>query len=538
MEVEVKTLQEGKRSLKYGSIAVLVTVSVSVLFILACGAEGTATQTPVPAATLTATAGPTSTLTPTDAVAKVPISPRLKVAMQPPGSQTTLYHLHNSGSSTGILRTIYNNLIWKDRFTEEDKPMLATEWSMSPDGKKWTFKLRRDVLFHDGTEFTSKDVRRSWEITTSPQSQSFRAKPWAARVGSAENIDISNPYEVVFNLTTPVADLNAEVAESSVFPILSADYWDKLGEKGYGEKPIGTGPFKFVELQVESHMLVERYKRSGDSHWWQIPEFDEVLFQFVPEASTRLAMSLAGETHIAEIPALLMPQVEAKGIQRVRSTLPGLSFLFIFGGLYYPEPMQYEGVDLGKNYDPSEPFLNIKVRQALNLAIDREQIRRTFFGDRGTLQAIHGMVPWHPGYLAEWKPYPFDPQNAKQLLAEAGYPDGLTFDLVVPPNIAAVPEGPDIAEALVSMWQAIGVTANLKTLEFGQLIAKSQAFEMHRTVWGINFGATTTISGTWSNAVYSGVPIWHDQFLLQKYDEYAKSVDPVRRNALEVEYGK
>ena len=338
------------------------------------------TATPRATAVPTATATPRPTPTPTVEMTpepKVPVSSRLVLAVSPPGSQTTMYHTQNSGSSTGVLRTIYDQLIWMDRHTEAYEPMLATEWSMSPDGRTWTFDLRKGVMFHDGTEFTSKDVRRSYDVTTLESSLSYRRTTWVNWVGDSTNIDTSDPYKVVFNLQAPTPFLIQDVSEASVFPILSANHWDSKGEEGYSDNPIGTGPFTFAEFGVGVGLLVERFKDPGDDHWWKIPEFAEVNFLYVPEPATRQAMLIARETHMASIPALLMQGATAAGFKRVRSTLPGMSYFFVFP-LFFPEPITYRNSSYGENYDPDDPLNDVRVREALNIAINRE-------GDSGGL---------------------------------------------------------------------------------------------------------------------------------------------------------
>ena len=460
------------------------------------------------------------------------------IAMSPPGSQTTMYHTQNSGSSTGVLRTIYDQLLWMDRFTELQEPMLATEWSMSPDGRTWSFDLRKGVLFHDGTEFTSKDVRRSFDVTTMESSLSYRRRTWVNWVGDSTNIDISDPYKVVFNLQVPTPFLIQDVSESSVFPILSADHWDSAGEDGYSANPIGTGPFTFVDFAVGEGMLVERYKNAGDDHWWKIPEFSEVQFQYVPEPATRLAMLLANETHMSGIPALLMPEATERGFERVRSTLPGMSFFFVFP-LYFPEPIEFQGMSFGDKYDSSDPLNDVRVREALNIAINREEIREVFLEDRAFLQAVHGMMPSRRAYDPNWTPYPYDPERAKQLLSEAGYGDGFELNVVVAPNMSGFPEAPDITEATLPYWNAIGVKTNFTTLDYGLVISNTQSYQYGGTLVGYRFGAGPGyISGSWSNGLFSGVPIWQDLFLLEHYKEYEQTVDADRLDELELVYGK
>lgn len=449
-----------------------------------------------------------------------------------------MYHTQNSGSSTGVLRTIYDQLLWMDRYTEAYEPMLATEWSMSPDGKTWTFDLREGVMFHDGTEFTSKDVRRSFDVTTLESSLSYRKRTWDNWVGDSTNIDISDPHRVVFNLQVPTPFLIQDVAEASVFPILNADHWDSEGEDGYSDNPIGTGPFTFSEFGVGVGLVVERFKDPDDNHWWKIPDFAEVEFQYIPEPATRQAKLIARETHIASIPALLMQGATAAGFKRVRSTLPGMSFFFVFP-LFFPEPIEFQGSEYGKNYDPNDPLNDVRVREALNIAIDREEIREVFLGDRAFLQAVHGMMPTRRAYDPAWTPYPYDPERAKMLLAEAGYANGLELNVVVAPNMSGFPEAPDITEATLPYWNAIGVDTNFTTLDYGLVISNTQTYQYGRTMVGYRFGVGPGyISGTWSNGLFSGVPIWQDPVLLEHYKEYEQTVDADRLDALELIYGQ
>ena len=505
------------------------------------------TAAPRPTATPRATAAPTTTATPRPTPTptaimtpepKVPVSSRLILAVSPPGSQTTMYHTQNSGSSTGVLRTIYDQLIWMDRHTEAYEPMLATEWSMSPDGRTWTFDLRKGVMFHDGTEFTSKDVRRSYDVTTLEASLSYRRTTWVNWVGDSANIDTSDPYRVVFNLQAPTPFLIQDVSEASVFPILSADHWDSEGEEGYSDNPIGTGPFTFAEFGVGVGLLVERFKDPGDDHWWKIPEFAEVNFLYVPEPATRQAMLIARETHIASIPALLMQGATAAGFKRVRSTLPGMSYFFVFP-LFFPEPITYRNSSYGENYDPDDPLNDVRVREALNIAINREELREVFLGDRAFIQAVHGMMPTRRAFDPEWTPYPYDPDRAKALLAEAGYPDGLEISVVVAPNMSGFPEAPDITEATLPYWNAIGVKTNFTTLDYGLVISNTQTYQYGHTLVGYRFGVGPGyISGTWSNGLFSGVPIWQDPVLLEHYKEYEQTVDADRLDELELIYGQ
>ncbi|MBM3925846.1 MAG: hypothetical protein FJ320_07650 [SAR202 cluster bacterium] len=314
------------------SVWALAALLVSIGVIAACGDESTSSPTGAPQAT--ATSQPTSTPVPTStptAAPKVPVSPRLEVAMVTPGNQVTMYHL-TFFSAGSVLRPMYNFLIWNDVKSDQEKPMLATEWSTSPDAKSWTFTLRKGVPFHDGSEFTSKDVRRSWEIITSAKSIATGASDFRGNIGSADNIDISDPGKVTFKLAQPWPEFSFAVSEAYTLAIYKADHWDKVGEEGYKANPIGTGPFKYKELKVNEHLLYERFKKKGETHWWKVPEFDELQFHYVNEDATRLAMLLAKEVHIADISRTLLPQAQSRGFKVANASLPGLEFRGVIGG--------------------------------------------------------------------------------------------------------------------------------------------------------------------------------------------------------------
>jgi peptide/nickel transport system substrate-binding protein len=526
--------------MRYFSLRLFSILGIAIIctiVILACGDESTPT-------TLRTTVTPSATATPSSATATVasgqPVAPRLKVAVPPPAHQVTLPH-KTTGSGGGPLRTMYNFLIWNDRFTNEYKPMLATEWSIGSDAMSWTYQLRKDVTFHDGSEFTSKDVRRSFDITILPDSLVAGAGEFRQKVKTADNIDISKPHEVVFKTVEPWLTMDFTASEDRTFYIYSADHWDRVGEQGYSENPIGTGPFKFKELKIGSHLLVERFKKPGENHWWKIPEFDEIQLLYVPEEATRMAMLLAGEAHMSELSGLLMDEVKTKGYVASRSTLPGQSFFFIFGGLNFPEKFEYNGTVYGDHYNPDNPFLDIKVREALNIAIDREQIRKTFFGERAIDQTVHLFPPNRQPYNSNWKPYPYDPDRAKRLLAEAGYPQGLTFDMPITLNIPGISEAPNVAEAVAGMWLKIGVKANLVPTEYGELAVKSGSYGFDGAIYNMAINSALTVGLGWEFGLFGGgtrTIIWQDPLLRDLYvDQYRKELNPTRRMELELQFG-
>ena len=464
-----------------------------------------AVPTPAPPPTAMATAEPTPTPAATMAP-KVPVDARLKVAMVPPGHQVTMMY-RTFQSSTGPQKAMYEHLIYKDRYTGEfNNEQLATEWTMEPDGMSWTFKLREGVPFHHtGTEFTAKDVIHTVRVLG--RDDSLASSSIWQDLGLADtNFVVSNDYEITWNLDKPEPLLDFWMAEEWVAGIISKDYTDLVGLDGYHERPIGTGPFRFVELVIDSHILHERV----EDHWRQTPEFHELQFFYIKEDSTRLAKLLTREVALADVPRTQLPEAVQRGLQVATSTLPGFYIYAFIGGQYYDQPTTVlagarkgETEEVAQGYSADDPLRDPKVREALNVAINRDAIRQAFWGDAAIPQAIHNVPPYRYDCKDEWfphpgpaggtgcegrgYPYPYDPDRAKQLLAEAGYPDGFDFRLMMAPNMAGVPEGPDVGEAIHSDWGAIGLSADIVVVEFAEVLRLQRERDMGRTVFMMRY---------------------------------------------------
>ena len=271
--------------------------------------EGAATEAPAEAAAPTTAAPTTAGAAPTEAAAQAtatprpaavatqppadaePVAGRLKIAFRVPVDQVVVPY--KAFITSPLMRPTYDQLIWNNRFSNAQEPMLATEWSMSPDAMNWTFKLREGVEFHhapnfEGGEFTAKDVVRSYDLMFAEGHRPSNIPAWKERVGGSENIDVVSDYEVVFRLIAPWPTLNfgADEEHQNTMGIYSADYWDESGQEVYEGHPVGTGPWRFVELRTNEYILWERFKEPGDDHWWKIPEFSEMQVFFVPEHAT------------------------------------------------------------------------------------------------------------------------------------------------------------------------------------------------------------------------------------------------------------
>ena len=469
-----------------------------------------ATQPATPAATAapTATAAPSTppptprpTASPTPLVTpppdRVPVDPQLKIAMVPPGNQVTMMW-ETLQSGTGPLKPMYEMLIGEDPFTGSWTEMgLASEWSVAPGAKDWTFKLREGIPYHStdtwtGGEFTTKDIHGSIATLVREDAKSTASIWTNLGAQKPEAFDIVDDYNFTWRLSKGEPLFESYASSGWVATMLSKDYMDAVGIEGYRAHPIGTGPFSFIELKIDEHILYERV----EDHWRKVPEFHELKFFYVKEDSTRLAMQLTDESHIADIPAILIPETLERGHVVSVGTLPGF-FLYIWiGGLYYDSEQTIRVGDragetqpVAPGFDAEDPFRNVLVRKALNLAVNRDLLNQTFWDGDAIPQLIHGFPPTNPDFKHDdWTPYPYDPEAAKQALAEAGYPDGFEFDFQTS-IVSGVPEAPDVAEAVTDMWRSIGLKPNLLPIEYGTMRSEMRARDVGRTVGTFRQGA-------------------------------------------------
>src|SRR6266571_8580164 len=355
---------------------------------------------------------------------------RLKIAVAPLGWDTNFSWLQ---SRSGMLdkRPALEYLVGIDRNTGAYIPELAEKWEMAPDGKSWTITLRQGVKFHETWgEFTAQDIRHSIVLICQPESVQTDAGLWRTLMGieKADTMDdmakkveqmveIPDNHQVIIHTKVATPELVDSLSANGDLVMESKARWDAGGKKLYEQKVVGTGPFEFVERKVGSHVL---YKRV-DNHWRQTPEFKVLEFCWVPEGVTRLATVLAEEVHISDVDRNLQKDAAAKGMKIVRSILPAIQHMWFFGGLYFATP---------DKLDPKVPFVKPEVRQARNLAINRNAIANSLLGGRVQPLRIMGYHPelstalwpgiWNPEWDKRFEElYGYNPTKAKALLEQA-----------------------------------------------------------------------------------------------------------------------
>jgi len=410
---------------------------------------------------------------------------RLRIAVAPLGYDTNFSWLQ---SLSGQLdkRPALEYLVGIDRHTGAYIPELAETWDMVPDGKHWIITLRKGVKFHEHWgEFTARDVRHAVSLITQPESVATAASFWRNVMGVTktdsveevarkveQGVETVDDYKVVFHLKQVVPEFVDNISANRELAMESKARWDAGGKELYGQKVVGTGPFEFVERKVGSHVL---YKRV-ENHWRKTPEYKELEFRWVPEGVTRLASLLAGEVHISDVDRVLQKDAMAKGMKISTSTLPAMQLQWQFGGTYFASP---------DKLDPKVPFVKPEVRQAMNMAVNRQALAENLLGGKVQPHRVMGYHPqlstaiWPGIWNPEWdkrfeERFGYDPVKARALLAQAGYPQGFEFTLYLY-TLPGLPEIIDIGQAMALDFQAIGLKPKLVEVEF------SRVRELYRT---------------------------------------------------------
>ena len=237
------------------------------------------------------------------------------------------------------------------------------------------------------------------------------------------------------------------------------------------------------------------YERVPYDHYRVTPDFKELELKLVKEPATRLASMMAREAHMAVINRSLLQEALDDGLEVVNSQIAGVTPLIAFGGLYFDS-------SLADKYDPTVPWAapgeqGRKVRMAMNKALDRDQITNAIFaglGEKTYVSALHAAFKggYNPKWDESWEElYGYDPERAKELLVEAGYPEGFEVPIKVF-TLTGVPEMPDYLEAAAGMWQSIGLQPRLEELEFARWREKYRAAETNCCVYGFRGSALPT----------------------------------------------
>jgi peptide/nickel transport system substrate-binding protein len=330
---------------------------------------------------------------------------------------------------------IYEGLVGRDK-NAEIKPLLAKEWEQLDD-LTWEFKLRSDVKFHDGTAFNADAVKTTFNRLLDPNV----ASPRAVVFKMVKEVKVVDEFTVQFILSEPFSPLLSILA-SHEGGIISPKTIEKFGKKIINE-PNGTGPFVFESWTPGQEIVFNKNKE----YWGTKVKVDKVVYKVVPEETTRISMIETGEAHVAEpLSVPMMTTVEASSASEIYRSEG-------FG-------TEYIGFNVQK-----EPFNDIRVRKAISHAVEMDSIIKGVYNNVGKkANSLLGSKVF--GYHPDMSAYEYNLNEAKKLLAEAGYPDGFETTLKTMDSKERI----NMAEVLQSQLKGIGIKVNIEVLEYGTFI--------------------------------------------------------------------
>jgi len=387
--------------------------------------------------------------------------------------------LYTSGTSVDASAVpVYNRLVDFKAGTTELQPSLAESWDVSEDGKVYTFHLRKGVKFQSNKFFTptrdfnaddvifsfmrQKDPKHPYHNISNGNYSNFESLEFGKLITAIDKVDDNT---VRFTLAHPEAPFVPDLAWYFA-SILSAEYANAMLKAGTPEKvdmePVGTGPFKLAQYQKDSRILFTAFPE----YWQGKAKIDRLVFSITPDASVRVAKLEKNECQVMPFPnpADLPRLKENKDIQLMSKAGLNTGFLAF--------------------NTQKAPLDNVKVRQALALAINKPAIINAVFQGTGT--AAKNLLP--PGVWSadsELQDYPYDPEKAKALLKEAGLPEGTTIDLwAMPVQRPYNPNAKRMAEMIQADWAKVGVNAKVVTYEWGEYLKRVKSGEHQAALMG------------------------------------------------------
>ena len=374
---------------------------------------------------------------------------------------------------------MFNRLVEFEIGTTNIVPALAESWTVSPDGKTYTFKLRKGVKFHSNAnfkptrDFNADDVVFSWNRMADDNhpfhkmtaGQTFAYYEDMGMKNIVDNVQKVDDYTVRFNLKRPEAPFLADMAMDFA-SILSQEYFEAMAKKGTPNAadvyPIGTGPFEYVAYQKDATI---RYK-AFDQYWKGRPKVDSLVYSITRDATARYAKLKTGECQVMAFP-------KPADLDEMKKD-PSLVL------------QQKEGLNIGyiAFNTQKKPFDNKLVRQALNLATNKEAILKAVYLGNGQM-AKNPIPPILWSYNNSIKDYPYDPAKAKELLAQAGFPNGFEVELwYLPVTRPYNPDGKRMAEMIQADWEKVGVKAKLMTYEWAEYRKRAKEGEHQIVMFG------------------------------------------------------
>jgi len=310
---------------------------------------------------------------------------------------------------------------------------LAESWSESPDGLTYEFKLRPGLKFHNGDPCTAEDVVFSFTRYKGVGAAEFKAK--------VKNIEVVDARTVRFHMQQPWPDFMTFYGTTATAAgiVVPKKYLEQVGEDGFKKHPIGMGPYKFVSHTPGIELVLE----ANEAYWRHPPYIKRIIMKGVPEGTTRLAMLKRGEADIA----FALEGEVAEEVKRDPKLI-----------LVDTRHASIQWLDFAEQWDPKSPWHDKRVRLAANYAIDRQAMNEA--ACLGFCPPTAVIIPRVMDFALQTEPLPYDPKKAKELLKEAGYPNG--FDAG---DLAPIPPFYVVGESVVNYLNAVGIRVKMRTME-------------------------------------------------------------------------
>jgi peptide/nickel transport system substrate-binding protein len=339
-------------------------------------------------------------------------------------------------------------------------PALAESWEESEDGLTYEFKLRPGLTFHNGDPLTTEDVKFSFDRYKGAGATVLKEK--------VDRVEIVDPRIVRFHLKEVWPDFMTFYGStaSAVGLVVPKKYIEQVGDDGFAKHPIGAGPYKFVSGQPGVEVVFEAFEQ----YWRHVPNIKTIVMRSVPDGDTRALMVKTGEADIA----VALQSVAAQGLIDDPKTK-----------IVASKHASCQWIEFPDQFDSKSPWHDLRMRQAVAYAIDREGINKA--SCLGHCPPAGVIVPRVMEFALQVPPFPYDPAKSKKLLAEAGHPDGIDAGL-----FHAIPGFPTAAQAVVNDLNTVGIRVRLAEMERAAFYADWKAHKFH--------GLYMTGSGSAGNA--------------------------------------
>ena len=323
-------------------------------------------------------------------------------------------------------------------------PSLISKWEMAPDARSLALEFRDDVLFHDGSKMTAEDFR----YTFHERIKAGHKIDIVQSMRKVTDIEVLSPTKAIMRFDSPAPTVPVWLAFLGSFLVPKA-YMEKIGPEAFGTKPIGTGPYKLVEHQMNARIVLER----NDAYWGPKPKMKRVTIEIIKDPSARVAAVQSGQVDIT----ISVPVREVTRLKALPNLAADLS------------PVTRVILLQVRN---DEGFSDQNIRLAAHHAIDKKALSQAFYAGGAVPVSVLG-VPGSPGYLDDYT-FSYDPELSKQLLAKSGFSVEKPAKIRMASTNGQFPSDYDIARAIVQMWKKVGIEAELEVIEYAKY------FELNR----------------------------------------------------------